>query len=483
VRAEDAEPLRIPVPGDGSPIAAIVRRHRAADRLPSVADVAALPAGSMSEVGSVIPYRVAFPGSISDRWLARGRGVTTVEGLSFYRRSDGGDTASLLPSHSFGAVDVRDPLQGVWYGDRGGGGIVDAQLFDRQDAFRATNRDGALALGRGTAVLAATSSDPDGQRRLVAAQTSGTFGPVNARFVALLGDAPGAHYAGAGAELRAATQRTDLLARFQLTSDNADAAQRDAGAVAGFTLDASGRGPDAVAVRVRWRDEHGALGTTSAEHHDAALVAGTTRGNVARVTAALALAYGDERTEETAPYGGLALLPSLALDTPLGGGWSFHAGTGSSSLGTPGYSLARATLGEASLAYTDRRRFRAALSAYSEGDTAPTAVNRGFTASLGWEIAPRLSLRAWSLRDGDALDTTFPTYPGGPRRAARITSIFDRDVVWLTWDTAARFDLLLRGGALEGNVRVPLGKRYSLTAGSFRARGAKRTLTFGLVAR
>ena len=483
VQAEDAEPLRVPVPADGSPIAAIVRHHRAADRLPSTADVAALPAGSLGEVGSVLPYRVAFPGSISDRWLARGRGVVTVEGLSFYRRGDGGDTTSLLPAHSFGALDVRDPLQGVWYGDRGGGGVVDARLFDRQDALRATNRDGAVMLGRTSALLASESADPDGLRRLLAAQTAAAFGPVSARFVALLGDAPGAHYAGAGAELRAATQRTDLAARVQLTSDDADAALRDDGAVAGFTLDAAGRGPNALAVRARWRDEHAVLGDAAVEHHDAALVFGTARGNVARVTAALALAYGDEHPAEAGTYGGLSLLPSLALDAPLGEGWSFHAGAGSSSLGTPGYGIARASLGEAALAYTDRRRLHAELWAYSEGDTAPTAVNRGFAASLGWEIAPRLSLRAWSLRDGDALDTSVPLYPGGPQRTLRFTNLFDRDVVWLTWDAPARFDVLLRNGALEGNVRVPLGARYALSAGTFRARGARRTVTFGLVAR
>ncbi len=482
VQAEDAEPLRVAVPADGSPIAAIVRRHRAADLLPSAADIAALPAGALGEVGSVLPYRVAFPGTISDRWLARGRGVVTVEGLSFYRRGDGGDTPSLLPGHSFGALDVRDPLQAVWYGDRGGGGIVDARLFDRQDTYRATNRDGTLVLGGTTALLASESADPDGVRRLLATQAARAFGPVNARFVALLGDAPGAHYAGAGAELRAATQRTDLAARFQLTSDDADAAFRDDGAVAGITLDASGRGPNAVAVRARWRDEHAVLDHGAVEHRDAALVLGTTRGNVARVTAALALAYGNELPEESA-YGGFALLPSLALDAPLGGGWSFHAGTGSSSLGTPGYGLARASLGEAALAYTDRRRLHAELWAYSEGDTAPTAVNRGFAASLGWEVAPRLSLRAWSLRDGDALDTAVPLYPGGPQRTLRFTRIFDRDVVWLTWDAPARFDVLLRGGVLEGNVRIPLGARYALSAGTFVALGARRTVTFGLVAR
>jgi hypothetical protein len=60
---------------------------------------------------------------------------------------------------------------------------------------------------------------------------------------------------------------------------------------------------------------------------------------------------------------------------------------------------------------------------------------------------------------------------------------FDRDVVWLTWDAPTRFDLLVRGGTLEGNVRVPLGRRYALTAGSHLRSDATRMLSIGLISR
>jgi hypothetical protein len=484
IRAPDAEPLRVPVPADGAAIAAIVRRHRAVDLVPSVADVAALPAGSPGEVASVVPYRVVFPSTISDRWLSRGRGVTTVEGMPFYRRGDGGDATGLLPSHSFGALGVRDSLQAPWYGDRAGGGIVDARLFDRADAARVTNRDAALVLGRDPTVLAAASWDPDGARRLVAARGSGALGPVSASAVVLAGDAPGVHYAGASADLRAATRVLDLGAHVALTGDDASTTvSPNAGSVADLAFDASGRGSNAIAVRARWRDERGRLGTLEAEHHDAALVFGTTRGNVVRATAALALAYGDEHSYDLGTRSGLAVLPSLSLDAPLGPAWGLHAGAGASSLGTPGYAIARGSLGEAAITYADHHRVRGELVAYAEGDTAPTAVNRGFAASLGWEIAPRLSLRAWALRDGDALDATTPIYPGGPLRTIAIARPFNRDVVWLTWDAPARFDVLVRAGALEGSMRVPLGGRYALSIGSFVQRDATRALSLGLVER
>ena len=502
ITAPDAEPLRIAVPPGDAPLAGIVHRHRSADLIPSVADVAALPAGGLDAVASVLPYRVTFPGVVSDRWLSGGTGVATVEGLAFYRRSDAGDVTSLLPAHAFGAVDARDALQAPWYGDRAGGGIIDARLFDREDAARATTSDAAFAVGRNPVVLAATSWDGDGARRLVAARANGALGPASATFVALVGDAPGTHYAGAGTELHAATRTFDLGARLGLTTDVADAAARNEGSVADAVFDVSGRGPNAVAVRARWRDERGTLASVAGEHHDAALVFGTARGNVARVTAAVALAHGDEREYGADAHSANAVLPSLALDTPLAPNWSLHLGAGASTLGTPGFAIARAGLAEAALAYADGRRLRAEVVAYTEADHSPTAVNRGVGAALGWEIAPRLSLRAWSLRDGDRVETPAPSViatpvyppplypplypPVGPAPGTQTVSVasrFDRDVLWLTWDAPTRVDVLLRNSALEASVRIPLGARYALSVASYRRRDATGALSFGLVAR
>jgi hypothetical protein len=485
ITAPDAEPLRVPVPADGSPIAAIVRHHRAVDLVPSVADVAALPAGALSAVGEIVPYRVSFPGSISDRWLALGHGVTTVEGLPFYRRGDGADVTSLLPAHAFGALAVSDPLDAVWYGDRAGGGIVDARLFDRADAERVTDRDAAFSFGRDPTGLVATSWDADGERRLAAVRGGGDLGPLQATVVALVGDTPATHYEGAGLQLRTATQRIDLAARFDLTGTNSDAltGAPDDGSVGDATFDASGRGPNAIALRLRWRDERGQLDDEASEHRDGALVLGTTRGNAVRVTAAIALAYGSDLPYQAPATNAFAVLPSLSASAPLSLDWTLQAGLGDSTLGTPGFALARASLGQIGLAYADRHRLRAEVLAYAEGDAAPVALNRGFGASLGWEIAPRLSLRAWSLRDIDAFNATASPYPGGPLENVVAANRFDRDLVWLTWDAPVRIDLLLREGALEGNVRVPLARRYALTVGSYRRSDGTRTVSAGVVAR
>ncbi|HZX68243.1 MAG TPA: carboxypeptidase-like regulatory domain-containing protein, partial [Candidatus Elarobacter sp.] len=481
--APNAQPLRAAVPADGSPIAAIVYRYRAGDLSPSPADVAALPAGELSAVGEIVPYRVAFPDSISDRWLDNGRGVVTVEGLPFYRRSDGGDTTSLLPAHSFGALTVTDPMQGLWYGDRGGGGVVDARLFDRTDDERLTDRDAAFSFGRNPVGLVATSWDADGERRLVAVSGNDDLGPVHATVIALLGDGPQMHYGGLGLELHGATQRTDLAARldFTRTSSSIVTTLEDFGSVFDAVFDATGRGPDAIAVRLRWRDEYGELDGVDSQHRDAALVLGTTRGNVVRVTTAVAFAYGADLAYQQASGSGFAILPSLNANAPLGGNWSLHAGFAESTLGTPSIVLARGTLGEAALSYADRRRLRADVIAYAEGDREPNALNRGIGVALGWEIAPRVSVRAWSLSDIDAVDVSAPAAPGAAFGTVVATQRFDRNLVWLTWDAATRIDLLIRGGALEGNLRIPLSGPYAITVGSYLRPNGTRTLSAGIV--
>ncbi len=480
VRADDADPLRIPVAGDGRPLVGIVRRHRAADRVPTPADVAALPAGSLAALAAVIPYRVAGEW-ISDRALDRDRGVVTIEGLPFYRPGDDTDATTLLPDHAAGALLADGPLAAPWYGDRGGGGLIDAQLFDRSDALRLTTGGVAAAGGSALSGFAAESWDADGARRVAAARGEIAIPGGSASFVALTGVTPDTAYAGFGAELRVAGPRLLTDARFALTRDDAtDAAYGpDDGTVASATLDLSGPGPDALLVRARWRDEQAAYGDVTGEHHDAALVLGTSRGETTRVALAVAFEDGDERYDGIAPRSALAILPAIAVDTPLAANWTLHAGLADSTLGTPGDALARGSLGEAGVAYDDKHRLRAEILAYAESEDDPHTLARGIAASLNWEIAPRLSLRAWTLND-------LVTPLAGPFAASAPppgATPYRPGLLWLTWDAGARVDLLVRGGALEGGLRLPLGRRAVLSLGSFRRPTGRRDFDLGLVAR
>ncbi|HTJ26612.1 MAG TPA: carboxypeptidase-like regulatory domain-containing protein [Candidatus Limnocylindria bacterium] len=487
VTPNDAAPLRLTVRNPAQPLEAIVRRYRAADLVPSPADIAALPSGSLPAVASVVPYRATTANWISDRGLALQRGVVEIEGLPFYRRSDGADATSLLPSHAVGSIGLAPSLDAVWYGDRAGGGVVDAGLFDRADFGRLGARDGALlASGASASGFAAGSWYPDGARGVAAARLSTPVAGASATVTALAGQAPEIHYAGVGAEVRAATQRTDVDGRLAITSDDGiiGTGASATGNVSEFVVDASGRGPDALGLRARWREESGALEGGTSAHRDAALVLGTTRGTGTVVRAALALAYGRDAVYEEPVVDGTALLPSLGIDTRLDEHWSLHAGSTATTLGTPGIAIARGSLGEFRVGYTDGHRLRADLGAFVEGDAAPRAVTRGIAASLGWEIAPRLSLRAWTLDDGNAVATTYTPYPGAPLAATTVSGTLRRNLVWLTWDAPLRIDLLVRDGALEGAVRAPLGRRYALVVGSSITTTTRvRTLSVGVAAR
>ncbi|MGD1067687.1 MAG: carboxypeptidase-like regulatory domain-containing protein [Vulcanimicrobiaceae bacterium] len=485
IRADDTNPRRVTVPASG-PVVAILRRHRAVDLVPGVADIAALPAGDLASLASVAPERFTGYGTISDLGLGGGYGAVTIAGLPFYRRGDGADASDLLPDHATGSLTLTDPLQAAWYGDRAGGGVVDADPFDRQDDVRVTDRDAALVGGSDPTAILATSWDPDGVRQLAGVRASTALGPVQASFVALAGSSPEADYSGIGVDLRAATENLDLGAHVALTRDAAvptydGAFTPDVGSVAEADLDASGRGPDAIAVRLRWRDEEDEDDGSSGGHDDGALVIGTTRGTTVRTTIALALAYGSDTSGEYRESG-LAVLPSLSIVAPLDADWTLHAGLGDSTIGTPGTAIARNALGEAGISYADHRRLLGDVFAFADGADDPQTLARGFAASLGWEVAPLLSLRTWAASDGEVSQMLLPAYDGGPPTPTPVDRDARRQLLWLTWDTPVRIDVLIRNGALEGAVRVPLSPRYALDVGSAR-RGPTRILSIGVTGR
>jgi hypothetical protein len=485
IRADDTDPRRVTVPASG-PVIAILRRHRAVDLVPGVADLAALPAGDLASLASVAPERFTGYGAISDAGLGGGYGAVTIAGLPFYRRGDGADGTNLLPDHATGSLTLTDPLQAAWYGDRAGGGVVDADPFDRQDDLRVTDRNGVLAGGNDPTAIVATSWDPDGVRQLAGVRASTALGPVQASFVAVAGTSPEADYSGLGIDLRGATENLDLGAHVALTRDAAvptyDAAfTPDVGSVAEADLDASGRGPDAIAVRLRWRDEEDDYDDGSGGHDDGALVIGTTRGTTVRTTIAVALAYGSDTSGEYRESG-LAVLPSLSVLAPLDADWTLHAGLGDSTIGTPGTAIARNALGEAGISYADHRRLLGDVFAFADGADDPHTLVRGYAASLGWELVPLLSLRGWAASDGDVMQMLLPAYNGGPLTPSAVDRDVRRQLLWLTWDAPVRVDLLIRNGALEGAVRVPLSARYAIDIGSAR-RGPTRVLSVGITGR
>jgi hypothetical protein len=133
-----------------------------------------------------------------------------------------------------------------------------------------------------------------------------------------------------------------------------------------------------------------------------------------------------------------------------------------------------------SLDYHDGHRLQGQVQAYAEHDAAPYGGTRGIGASLGWEFAPRLSLRSWILGAGDVSQFTQQLVPSGPYAFRELDRTFHRGLVWLTWDGYTRVDLLVRNGGLEGALRLPLGKDINLVAGSSRSPNGIRVFSLGL---
>ena len=484
VVAPYARAVRAAVSADGSPVIVLVLRSRAADAVPSAADVAALPSASLSALASVVPYRVAGRNNISDAYFDRGAGAVTLDGLPFYRRGDGANATPLAPTHAVGALTALSPDDAALYGDRGGGGLIDGDVLDGSDAVRLDNRDLVVRTGgSGFAATLAHSYDDDGMRTMAAVRDAIPFTNGSLTFNALAGSSPLTSYDGLGAQLRMASAERDLRVEGSLTSDaGVNGGSAETGSVAEFSADLRGRGPDAVLVQLRTRTELGTSGDDPAAHRDSALVLQTERGSVVRVAASVAFADGSDGGYASGAFTTeAAILPSLTIDAPLSAQWSLHGGYVTSTLGTPGFALARAALSEAALRYADGRGFLAEFDAFDEHDGTPQASTAGLAASVGWSIAPHLSLRSWLLRDSDAMiSASAPLYYGDPVTTTTSDRAYRRNLVWLTYDAPTRIDLLLRGGALEGSLRAPVGRRTSLTAGVAKTPRGVRQFDAGL---
>jgi hypothetical protein len=199
------------------------------------------------------------------------------------------------------------------------------------------------------------------------------------------------------------------------------------------------------------------------------------------------------------------LVGSLSGDRQLGARWTAHAGT-VSNLRIPTFAQVngaapltlagdRSLLFEQSLEYTDLRRLRVKLIAYTQRSTgSATGHVNGIGIDAAWQIAPLLAARAWLLR---ANQSTVPaayanqTTPAqaydtsayaAPAVTAAAAAPLTRSLLWLSYGSGLRLDALVRGGPLEGDVRVPCGGAYAFTLGTAVYAG-RRVTTFGVTRR
>ena len=454
---------------------------------PSADDIRALPYRSGLDIASLQPFTVVNNGAPSDRGLDY-EGAVLVDGLPFYRAADGDDFIALVPAHAPAALNVAGPLAAPAYGGYADAGVYDLRLHDpdvatsRLDIGDASDALLRLASPDVEAAYAASNDVGDDRQEAYADASLPLAGgrlDIEALGMSDLAD----HASGAGIAYATDSRRYSTAASLSAT-------QTDDASLVTATAQVRDRGPFNLTFGIRAARATTTLDAVAGAQFDAAVYVAATRQSGTNTLSALAAwdRGADSGVTGAAPSAGL--IGSLSDDLRLGADWTLHAGV-VSSLRVPtldevanaapvGSATDRQLLFEQSIRYTDRHRLRVTGMAYTQRSTGSTT---GFVNGIGidaaWQIAPQLVVRSWILR---ANQTSIPlVVPGYEYYQTPVTLAgpLTRQLVWFTYGSGIRVDALVRGGPLEGDVRIPISAAGAFTIGSARYNG-RRVTTFGL---
>jgi hypothetical protein len=520
-------PLRVALGAD-APLALIVTRYLALDQsAPDDGDLQALPYDDVGDAAGLARFVIPIASgariaSLSDRGLERGRGLILDEGVPVYDPSTGEGTLFAYPAHSTGALHVAPASRAFTYGSYAGGGAFALSRFadepDNVAAFDAGPSPAvAFAAKIGSFLPAiARSRDYDGVERrradlgLATSFAGGTL-RADAGFASQHPDrlsiAEDRSRELASVSYATASRLSRTFLGASAFADRGAFLLRPGGAVWGngsSALEADARvehpatieldfggtlraASGAFSVGATNRSAHysNALGYVEASH------AGSLSYRAGIALAGLAISPALYSGAETAK---LVVLPAASVAADLGGGFRFRAG-GSTALRAPtlleipaamsglDYSVERSNLLETALSYDDARRIQVETTAYRQqasGLGGRTLNGVGF--GLAWQIAPRLSLRAWTLHD--ASNDTGTTLLVAPYAVLTGPSI-ERDVIWASYETpgGVRADAIMHhstlplaaGANLDADLLVPLAHGFALNAGSAQRMSVRRS--------
>jgi hypothetical protein len=526
VEVDCAHCARLRVAATGGPLALVVTRFAAlAGAPPQSDDFAALPYRDPAQALALTPYVVALQtggglvAALSDRGLGGGDGLVIDEGVPAYDPASADPGLFAFPGRSLGTVSNEPASRAFEYGSYAGGGTFALDPFGAEGTGTAFDTGWGFALAQRlqtgpVQALFAGSSDPDGVLReridlsAVAALGTGTLrgtASLASQSVDDLSVADARSRALASLFYSVVSQRavTDLAidaldsrAAYELPYSYGQQAATSASALdaririerpawlsfayGGFVRRANAGYGDAPGTQPGAAYDTGAAYVEAA--HDGPL----------GFAAGLGVQHSDARSGATGMRSGeTVVLPSLVANAGLGPDLSLHAGV-SSALRAPlpyelpqyasaAYVLERSSVEETGLAFDDRRRFQAGATVFAERSTGLTEAHlHGVGFSLAWQIAPRLSLRAWTLHDALNADAQALTDQPGD-----LGTSLARAVAWLSYESPGglRFDALARGARdasgresdLDADVVVPVRAGVALTAGSERERGRRRS--------
>ena len=482
----------------GQPVVVFVLRYDALfDDSPSDADLANLPYAHVESAMALRPFTLlrqttgVLPGSqLSDLGLRPANALLVDAGVPNYDFVYGASPYDAIPAAYEGSGQIASAANAFLYGDRAGSGIVSLDPFDGDDAgVGLVGGDTILRLAAGSDaarfVAGTYSNDAESRQRtdarlrlpLSTAQTllvSG--GSAQYREYANPSSTLDGNFSFARAAFDDAQPSVDLHASFvtdrggyQATSGNVPI--DDVWSDADFTAGARTHGPIAAFADVSSRLS---TGIYDAQAYRVPRIAGTlmqnrvdvgidAAGKAYDVTAGVGFfgvgytgGWGGTSTPANAhlatPSLQLALFPASKWSADLEASGSFtlptlwqqYDGT-VDGYGTPVYD--RNSLYSATVSYSDNARLRVSLEAASQH---VSGFDNGLVTSdgvsLAWQVAPTISLRAWTM---SVADSTVPVLVSRYDPIGAPTSV---NAAWLTYEngSALRIDAIYRRDVLDG---------------------------------
>ncbi len=508
----------------GEPAVFVVTRFFALEgSAPDAADLAVLPYRDPAQALALAPFVVAVQNAdgrvtaLSDRGLGAGAGLVVDDGVPAYDPGTGDPGLFAFPGRSLGAATLVPASRAFTYGSYAAGGAFALSPFDdspsgdaafdlgQNFAFagrvRSGDFDGAAAADRDALGVARERADAAVTQALGAATLRATIGIAAQRSGDLALDDDRARTL-ARVEYTLPSQRA--LTQFGIDAVSEHASYETGGAypegysTASDAFDASLRvdRPGWLAFDYGARVRRGGVAyggyypPPDAVYDDEIAYVETSHAGSLGFDAGAGLARAGIRT----PADGQAasetvVLPSLSANAALGEGVALRAGYSTGVRAplsyelpadvTTGYGVQRSALQEVALDYDDGSRLKAGASFFGERTTgfAPQTLS-GVGFSAAWQLAPRLSLRVWTLHD--ALDLEAP-----PALAiATLGTSPSRGVAWLSYEAPGglRIDALARTardatateGDIDAGVAVPIARSTALTAGTEREKGRRR---------
>ncbi len=492
------EPARL-VASPSQPVVVIVRRYQAllADA-PSVADLDNLPYSHVESAIALRPFTLLaesstpYPGSsLSDRGLSPSGSLSVDDGVPNYDIVNGLSPYAFIPADYERSAVLNDATGAFRYGDQAGGGIVALTPFDPgSNAQVVTLGSDAIVraqAGSDAAGIVAGSFTNDEESR----QRTDLFAnlplPADQSFGITLGSEQGRDYQSPASSFAGSfsfgnatfTDPRALNLQVSATADRGDYAMAEdeypISAVwsdSGFSAGIHTIGPVAGFADVATRASTGLYDAQALTGSlprvgamleqtrvDAGFAATGNDYDIVGGVGAFWVNYSGGTTGVSQPAKTAFVLPSVdaqlfssgKLSATLQGSGSFTLPTFveqyqyAFGLPAPVEALRNSLFAEA-LNYTDDSRVRVSFENASEsvnGTWRGTVTSTGFAAT--WQVAPVLSLRAWTMHVTDNV----PLYGGGMPYGGTAPTV---SALWLTYDTGTgvRADAIYRRDLLEG---------------------------------